>query len=816
MAYIDFTENCAIRREQYDQYEFQAELGGTLVLLNDSAETYNHLAAIKVGDKLLRFTLAEAAPTGTILFNDNICYQDVFPDVSLYYTTEPGRLKEYFLINSQDCRQSFTFLLEQEGTTATLKADNSIEFRDAADNLVWTIDAPTATDAAGKDVPTTIAFNGSSYTIGITPDANTQFPVCLDPTVNVSNTVTAWYQGLTYSTVNLGPKRYQVGRLGYTELLTSVELFSNRQWKDIATAVTTTVYDNSSPYVKTWYQWYDKNNVPLAEKADLVVSSSTRKVLLTVPADAYWLELTGQVAGVASTIQAYSQTYLNSLNYDDTKTSQWEMGDNVNFPGGQRSSSMKSHLGPIPASADGTPFTRTVYAYPGQSFYAGTIYIYAYRDSNGYIGDATINAYNAAGTLLSSVAVDTSTNGKSTSFPVPASTARIEASGTFRSLTANASTAYIAYNLFYLTSPSTTTVLVFQAARDYSGARYAPELSPDMGITPRCFVSINSQTDYVETNKITASKGDMVYIKLMRQSGDATSYKLQSTCLVLIPEYFEALMNGDLVRKLISSTASLADTNRRAACNALTNGDTLRQSVRAFIINSDTIRRVTKGVLQVIPADTARKITKRIAAYADTKRKAAANNNFVSDTKRRIKAAVNTLSDSIRSVCANTLSYFDSKRIVAIATWEYQKDCSIQIDIEGDSQTMSLNQSINVSAILSPFKSDQLTTGGGPFMLIQGTHAVININVFQTAEEAFDLTDCAVKLIITAADTKANFLVPAAILNPIEGRACAYLAPEHLPTGGMYEYQVQVIFPDGTVSKTAISAFYVADSLQTA
>lgn len=139
----------------------------------------------------------------------------------------------------------------------------------------------------------------------------------------------------------------------------------------------------------------------------------------------------------------------------------------------------------------------------------------------------------------------------------------------------------------------------------------------------------------------------------------------------------------------------------------------------------------------------------------------------------------------------------------------------LSIKIDGATTTFPLVNAIALNVVLAP-RMNQGTTGGGQAMLIQGTHAVININALKDQDTPFDLTDSTIELIIAAADTKAFLSLPAKILNAKEGKACFYLLPEHLPTGGSYEYQAVVTFPDKTTARTAISAFYVAESLQPA
>lgn len=136
----------------------------------------------------------------------------------------------------------------------------------------------------------------------------------------------------------------------------------------------------------------------------------------------------------------------------------------------------------------------------------------------------------------------------------------------------------------------------------------------------------------------------------------------------------------------------------------------------------------------------------------------------------------------------------------------------ITID-ELPAEEATLNQSLSTSIIIAPSTTELEPTGGAPQMLIQGTHAVINVNVLLDIDNPYNLEDCSLSMLLITPDTKTVLSVPVAILNIVEGTACAYLTPELLPEGGTYQYQVCVTFPDDTTSKSAISAFYVADSI---
>lgn len=99
-------------------------------------------------------------------------------------------------------------------------------------------------------------------------------------------------------------------------------------------------------------------------------------------------------------------------------------------------------------------------------------------------------------------------------------------------------------------------------------------------------------------------------------------------------------------------------------------------------------------------------------------------------------------------------------------------------------------------------------------MLMQGINAVLNINVQTVPEAPYNLEDATLSMIIEKPDSKTVETIPGEIINALEGRARILLTPENLSEGGSYKYQVNILFPDNTVSKSAVSAFYVADSLQ--
>ncbi len=99
-------------------------------------------------------------------------------------------------------------------------------------------------------------------------------------------------------------------------------------------------------------------------------------------------------------------------------------------------------------------------------------------------------------------------------------------------------------------------------------------------------------------------------------------------------------------------------------------------------------------------------------------------------------------------------------------------------------------------------------------MIIQGIHAVLCIHLQQEDLTPFDIsTISTVSLVLRKPDTKTTVTKEAAIFDPLESKCKVNLAPEDLSESGMYEYQMHITFTDQTTTKSAIQAFYVAESI---
>ena len=98
-------------------------------------------------------------------------------------------------------------------------------------------------------------------------------------------------------------------------------------------------------------------------------------------------------------------------------------------------------------------------------------------------------------------------------------------------------------------------------------------------------------------------------------------------------------------------------------------------------------------------------------------------------------------------------------------------------------------------------------------MILAGTHAVLEFSARKNEVEPYDLSGAQVALKFQLPDSRTTLERPAEITNPTAGKCRVKLSPEDLPEGGTCRYQLSVVFPDQTISRSAISSFYVGDSL---
>lgn len=717
---IDLAKPSKIRREPYLEYEFQANLAsGAKVLFNDPTLSYNHLVALEINNKLLRFQLVGAQPTMTIPGDDFLVYPSVLPDVDLAYELYAGRLKEILIINSPSAQHEFAFLLETEGVTASLQPDNSIVYKDADGNTVWTIEAPYATDVNGLDVPVAMQFDGSQYTVkALLTEANA-YPIKLDPTVMLPGTtgMKLW----DYSTLNVGSSypipanRIAVGREDGSRLINSLTV-RNSRIKGYA------YLDNTQTYSTTYYQFFDKNNVAIGAKQDLIVSSviGPYYATLDVPEGVYVIEFTGTLnssSGTASNmLSLISADYVDSIKAIDLTAKPLPFYTTTAIKLSIPSESFNS-------TSSGKTVAVTYDAPFGTTFTPGTYSATHWRSSIAYFNNCYVDLYNASGTLVGSTYVPKPTTAGSsayaytsrlTSVTVPTGVARI----TLRGELYSGSTSFSAPTVFI--TPGT-------ASPEYGTAKYSLTLSEDVQnakVSPgfanafpsapyKTYVSYNGDItgNYAEASTVTAVAGTTVYIKVSLTANEsAIVTQCANLCLLTGSSTTVVALLLDSVRSLTQSADTTADSSRRTLSSESVANDSSRHiqasttaaadtrrtltamqliaaavdSLRKIAVNNttatDSIRMIQSGIVAavktlrrtfnslMITSDTKRNVTKTILIKSDTKRSVieALAEIIHLDTRRRLLNSVTEKSDLTRCILSATLAAVNTKRRLAV------------------------------------------------------------------------------------------------------------------------------------------------------
>ena len=98
-------------------------------------------------------------------------------------------------------------------------------------------------------------------------------------------------------------------------------------------------------------------------------------------------------------------------------------------------------------------------------------------------------------------------------------------------------------------------------------------------------------------------------------------------------------------------------------------------------------------------------------------------------------------------------------------------------------------------------------------MIIAKTNLTLLFVALKNETEPYDLTDTQVNITFQYPDTGIAITRAAEITDAEKGKCQVQLLPTDLPEGGTCRYQIEVKFQDSTVSKSAISSFFIADSL---
>lgn len=126
--------------------------------------------------------------TSSVLYEDAMC-----GGIDVRYTVIPGKVKEDIILNQPSGFESYTMHIDAGGLMAVKLDDNSVEFRDENDEVIFTIATPYMFDAAGAesfDISVEVEQNEENCTITFTPDAawlnasERVYPITIDPQNN--------------------------------------------------------------------------------------------------------------------------------------------------------------------------------------------------------------------------------------------------------------------------------------------------------------------------------------------------------------------------------------------------------------------------------------------------------------------------------------------------------------------------------------------------------------------------------------------------------------------------------------------------------
>ena len=695
MAVLNLAPLPLVRQESYREYEYQADLTLDAKAYFNAAElSCEHLVAIESGDKIIKFALIDAAPTETLIYNNEVMYPDAFPNVDLRYALDAGTLKEDIIIKTAQARHSFSFDLQQDNVTADLQPDNSIQYLDIDGSLVWKIVAPYAYDAENKPVSVTLDFTGKVYTVTAVPDENTVFPVILDPTVSLSipSGYQLAYQGYAGAiTKTMGPARFEVGKLGYPNLVSKVKINCTRYIKS-PTAVVTSYQNNSHPDNQAWFQWLDKTGAALTEKQEL--HTNYGNVDLPTPEGAYYFEYTGVCNGSTQTDgvwQAQQNMKVIGIEFDGDKSSSWEVPYSSTTPdsgyvGCRFSLSTKDCV-----STHGAVIGRSLLSAPGYFISTSAFNVTNGRTTNVWLDPAYVNAYNAAGELISSFPIPplATAGNKVTSVTPPAKCSRLEFTGTVNisgTPTTTDTGSLSGSTGFYTPSAQ---VYVLQISKDVTDAR-AAIFQPLFSAVPlRVFTSLNDQSHYVEDIHFTAQKNDVVYVKITKGIGDATiNAKVAGICIITIAEQFAAAIAADLKRLVTAGQELLPDTLRSTVLTRALDTDTQRQTLSQGTTAHDTVRKTSETASLI--SDLACKITTSLLLNIDTARRNHVTRLLRASTRRPLTITACILSNSYRFVTNSLGLLTDTKRRITSSVWANKKTAEIRFKVTGRNRSITI------------------------------------------------------------------------------------------------------------------------------
>ncbi len=155
---------------------------------------------VELPESEVGITLA-GAPEGrapSILDQTVAVFPEVADDTSFAVAPSPTGVETFTLLQSPDAPNLATYQLSlPEGATLTATDDGGAEVLSGGEPLIRIL-PPSAMDAEGQEVPTTLEVSGNSFTVQAEPTQETAYPILVDPVVESYN----WYG--TKTSTNLG------------------------------------------------------------------------------------------------------------------------------------------------------------------------------------------------------------------------------------------------------------------------------------------------------------------------------------------------------------------------------------------------------------------------------------------------------------------------------------------------------------------------------------------------------------------------------------------------------------------------------------
>lgn len=143
--------------------------------------------------------LTEKAKDSLDKLNSSVIYTSVFEDVDVSLDILPSSIKETIILNDKaSVPEQFAYYITADGLDAELQADNSIQFINGQDEVIFTMPAMFMFDSSSEipeynyDIETTITPIKNGYLLTITPDSDwlnsddRVYPVMIDPEVTTT------------------------------------------------------------------------------------------------------------------------------------------------------------------------------------------------------------------------------------------------------------------------------------------------------------------------------------------------------------------------------------------------------------------------------------------------------------------------------------------------------------------------------------------------------------------------------------------------------------------------------------------------------